>query len=115
MVDLNSFEDAAYAMKYAVSKYDEDYRLEGTRSSGSTDEYFKYIGLTQRIVSRGRVVGYITYRTKEVRRKTDPVEFSSYEVFTDTFSRTNAKKFKVAPDPKAAFRSAYDEIIRLCK
>lgn len=115
MVDFESFEDVAYAMKYAVNKYDADYSLEGTRSSGSTDEYFKYVGLTQRIKSHGRVVGYVTYRTKEVRRKTDPVEFSSYEIFTDSFSRSSSKKIKIAPDPKAAFRSAYDEIIKMCK
>jgi hypothetical protein len=115
MVDLKSFEDAAYAMKYAVAKYDPDYSLEGTRSSGSSDEYFKYIGITQRIKSHGKVVGYITYRTKEVRRKSDPVEFSSYEVFTESFSRTSSKKFRVEPDPKKAFRAAYDEVIKLCK
>ena len=115
MVDFQSFEDAAYAMKYAVSKYDSDYALEGTRSSGASDEYYKYIALTQRIKSKGRVVGYITYRTKEVHRKTDPVRFSSYEIFDSSFNRASSKKIKTDPDPKVAFQSAFDQIIKLCK
>lgn len=115
MVDFTSFEDVAYAMKYAVAKYSEDYELEGTRSSGSTDEYYKYIALTQRIKSKGRVVGYITYRTKEVHRKTDPVQFSSYEIFDSKFDRSTSKKIKVLPDPKAAFKNSFDQVIDLCK
>ncbi len=61
----------------------------------SSSSYFRYVALTQRVVYDGYVICYITYRLKFPKVSVDEPRFSSFEVFSQSFDRSDSKKFHI--------------------
>ena len=97
-IDLTSVEDASRAMYIALNKG--AVGCHATYASGNTDEYYRYIVLTQRVTVADTLVGYITYRLTRTT-KTSVARFSSYEIFDANFDQNTAKKFKLVNYPDA--------------
>ena len=118
MIDLGRIEDAAEALRYAVNKMKPACFLEVTCASGaagSASSYFRYVALTQRIVSNNDVIGYVCYRTKQPD-KSKRVVFSSYEIFNVDFKTTSGIKIHIDPaNPKASFTAALEAVLAKLK
>ena len=115
-LNLTSIEDVSRALKYAVKKFNPSLTLEATCAPGGkvSDDYDRFIVLTQRIKKAGVIVGYVCYRIRRPK-KVEEVTFSSYEIYDSSYNRLTSKKFHVSPNAEDAFRSAYKEILERCK
>ena len=92
---------SASLAKALEAKYGSDpkFGVHVTCASCFTDKtassYFRYVALTQRVVYDGDVICYVTYRLKFPKISAEEPRFSSFEIFSQSFDRSDSKKFHI--------------------
>lgn len=115
MLDLSKIESASYGMRISLSKL--GYVVEVTSapsvdSSKATNDYRKFIALTQRILnSAGTLLCYLTYRCTQTTSVKHP-QFSSYQILDVNYLPVPNAKWHLADSPSVdeCFKTVYEFI-----
>jgi hypothetical protein len=118
---IRDIETAAFYMKVQLQK-ESDVAVEATYApdvsgmSSSDIKYYSFIALTQRILYKGEVVMYLTYRSTQTSGGKHP-QLSSYEVFDRAYRRPSGVKFKLKDmaSPEEAFKETFNFIVNYIK
>lgn len=114
---IRDIETAAFYMKTQLSKLS-DISVEATYApdisgmSASDIKYYSFIALTQRILYKGEVVMYLTYRSTATSGGKHP-QLSSYEIFDKDYRRSSGVKYKLKDmsSPEEAFKRTYTHVV----